>query len=166
MTPYKLFAIVLMIITLVGQAGCVGTIQKNMGRFEPSTTATRNFESFTVNKDYQYFLTGADVYPVAVFGLHKDYIIDGDEELWKKIEPKEEVITELVTNIQDRMLQCCLDRPHGFDILDNHGKKIGEWYSMLNIIIGIRMKEDHKVIIYPPSDTIDLKRYQGRTGRR
>jgi hypothetical protein len=33
---------------------------------------------------------------------------------------------------------------------------------MLGLIIGIKMKEDGKVVIYPPSDTEDVKRYQQR----
>jgi len=60
------------------------------------------------------------------------------------------------------LMECCFQRPHGFDILDNHGHKIGEWYSMLGLIIGIKIKEEGKVVIYPPSDTDDVKKYQDR----
>jgi hypothetical protein len=142
--------------------GCTGTLFKNMGSFEPSTTATDNFEKFVINSDYNYFLSGSDVYPVAIFGLKKDYIIDSDEDLWKKIDPKQEVISELVSNMQRRLRECCVQSARGFAILDNHGYKIGEWYSMLGLIIGIQTKEEGKVVIYPPLDTDDVKRYQGR----
>ncbi|KAF0154661.1 MAG: hypothetical protein FD159_2492 [Syntrophaceae bacterium] len=142
--------------------GCTGTLLKNMGSFEPSATATGHFEKFVIHNDYNYFLSGSDVYPVAIFGLKKNYIIDSDEDLWKKIDPKQEIISELVSNMQRRLMVCCFQRPHGFDILDNHGDKIGEWYSMLGLIIGIKIKEGGKVVIYPPSDTDDVKRYQDR----
>jgi len=77
----KMLAVILMGFFL----GCTGPLFKNMGRFEPSTAATQNFEKFVVHNDYNYFLTGSDVYPVAIFGLKKAYIIDSDEDLWKKL---------------------------------------------------------------------------------
>jgi hypothetical protein len=151
----------LVVVFMASFMGCAGMQLKNMGSFEPSTTATANFEKFAVNNNYNYFLSGSDVYPVAIFGLKKDYVIDGDKDLWKKIDPKQEIISELVLNMQMRLRECCTQRPHGYDILDDRGNKIGEWYSMLGLIIGIKMKEEGKVVIYPPSDTDDVKRYQG-----
>jgi len=64
--------------------------------------------------------------------------------------------------MQMRALSCCFEGMRGFDILDNHGRKIGEWYSLLGLIIGIQMKGDGKVVIYPPIDTDEVKRYQER----
>lgn len=153
----------IMIFALIGcLAGCSAML-KNMGSFEPSTTATGNFEKFVVHNDYNYFLSGSDVYPVAIFGLKKDYIIDSDDNLWKKIDQPQDSIAELVSNMQMRLAECCQQSAHGFDMLDNQGYKIGEWYSMLGLIIGIKMKEEKKVVIYPPLDTDDVKRYQGRS---
>jgi len=80
----------------------------------------------------------------------------------EKIDPKQEVISELVSNMQMRALTSALQGMHGFDILDNHGRKIGEWYSLINLIMGIKMTGDGKVVIYPPADTDDVKRYQQR----
>jgi len=143
--------------------GCTGTWFKNMGRFEPSDTATEHFEKFVVHNDYNYFLSGSDVYPLSIFGLKKDYTIDGDEDLWKKIAPKQEVIAELVSNMQKRQRECCfLDSLHGFDILDHQGKKIGEWYSLIGITTGIKIKEGGKVVIYPISESRAVIRYQER----
>ena len=163
MRKYEMIlANVLTVVFIVFLMGCTGALLKNMGSFKPSTEATVHFEKFVVNPDYNYFLTGSDVYPVAIFGLSKKYIIDSDEDLWKKIDPKQEIISEMVANMQMRLTECCLQTPHGHDILDNNGHKIGEWYSMLGLIIGIKMKEDGKVVIFPPSDTDDVKRYQER----
>jgi hypothetical protein len=143
--------------------GCSGKLLKDMGSFKPSIEATENFKKFVVRSDYNYFISGSDVYPVAIFGLQKDVVIDSDEDLWKKIEPKTEIMADLVTNMQRRLNECCLQSPHGLDILDNQGRKIGEWYSMLGLIIGIKIKEGGKVVIYPPSDTDEVKKYQDRT---
>ena len=143
--------------------GCSGKLLKDMGSFKPSIEATENFKKFIVRSDYNYFISGSDVYPVAIFGLQKDVVIDSDEDLWKKIEPKTEIMADLVTNMQRRLNECCLQSPHGLDIRDNQGRKIGEWYSMLGLIIGIKIKEGGKVVIYPPSDTDEVKKYQDRT---
>jgi hypothetical protein len=158
---------IMLILGLAGLFfGCTGTLLKNTGSIKPSATATIHFEKFVINDDYSYFLTGSDVYPVAIFGLKKSYAIDSDKDLWKKIEPKQEIISGLVSNMQMRLLDCCLQKAHGFDILDNHGQKIGEWYSMMGLISGITIKENGKVVIYPPLDTDDVKKYQGRTNGR
>ena len=164
MRKHGMISAVLLAAALMGfLAGCSGKLLKDMGSFKPSVEATENFKKFVVRGDYTDFISGSDVYPVAIFGLRKDWIIDSDEDLWKKIEPKTEIMADLVTNMQRRLNECCYQSPHGFDILDNQGRKIGEWYSMLGLIIGIKTKEEGKVIIYPPSDTDEVKKYQDRT---
>lgn len=167
MRKYKIISAAILALMFIGlSTGCAGALLKNMGRFEPSNEATEHFEKSVVNNDYNYFRSGSEVYPVAIFGLKKSYTIDSDEDLWGKVEPNRKVIAELVLNMQMRLLACCTQRPRGFDILDDRGRKIGEWYSMLGLIIGIKMKEEGKVVIYPPSDTDDVKRYEGRTDGR
>ena len=164
---YKVLSGIMLVLSMAGLfLGCTGALLKNSGSLKPSATATVHFERFSINDDYNYFLTGSDVYPVAIFGLKKSYEIDGDRDLWKEIEPKQEIISGLVSNMQMRLLDCCLQKAHGFDILDDHGQKIGEWYSMLGLVSGIIMKDNGKVLIYPPLDTDDVKRYQGRTSGR
>ncbi len=158
--------VMLLAIESLWLMGCVAALLENAGSLRPGTAATNHFERFAIDDDYNYFLTGSDVYPVAIFGLKKSYEIDGDKNLWKEIEPKQEIISGLVSNMQMRLLDCCLQKAHGFDILDDHGQKIGEWYSMLGLVSGIIMKENGKVLIYPPLDTDDVKKYQGRTSGR
>jgi len=161
MRKYKMIFACVLNIALIGLVvGCTEALLKNYGSFQSSNTATDNFEKIIVNNDYNYFLSGSDVYPVAIFGLKKDYIIDSNEDLWKKIDQKKEVMSDLVLHMQMRLRDCCRQSPVGFDILDNNGNKIGEWYSMLGLIIAIKIKEDKKVVIYPPSDTDNVKRYQ------
>ena len=48
--------------------GCSGKLLKDMGSFKPSIEATENFKKFIVRSDYNYFISGSDVYPVAIFG--------------------------------------------------------------------------------------------------
>ena len=146
--------------------GCKGAQFKNFGSLEPSISAKSHFEEFTFNSDNNYYVYGSDTYPIIFFGLGKNYAIDADEDLWNKIESKQELMSELVSNMQRQMLQNCLQTPHGFDILDHRGKKIGEWCSMIGLNARIQTKEDGKVVIFPPSDTDSVKQYQGRTRGR
>ncbi len=50
-------------------------------------------------------------------------------------------------------------------ILDDKGRQIGIWYSMLAGSIGVKMKEASKVVIYPPRDDVYMK-YEGKTNDR
>jgi hypothetical protein len=54
---------------------------------------------------------------------------------------------------------------HGFYVLDDKGNKIGVWYSLITGSIIIKMKEDNKVIIFPPRDTLEYQSYEGKLGR-
>jgi hypothetical protein len=163
MRKYRVVSANVLFIIIIGLCvGCTGALFKDMGRFEPSDAATGNYEKFVVHEDYNYFIGGSDVYPLMIFGIKKEWLIDSDKDLWKKIDPDQKMMAELVANMQRRLRECCIQNPHGFDILDHHGRKIGEGYSMLGLITGIRVKEEGKVVIYPPIDNDDVKRYQDR----
>jgi hypothetical protein len=153
----------LLTVALICFLGCAGAQFKNYGRLEASNVATDSFERFIISDDYNYFLTGSDVYPLTLFGLNKKYIIAEDNDLLKKIEPTRRMISELVGNMQERLMLCCRQRPQGFDILDGQGNKMGEWYSMFGLIIAIKLKDDGTIAIYPASDTDSIKKYEGRS---
>ena len=95
----------------------------------------------------------SDVYPNAVIGLNKNYILEST--LWKKIEPTPADLESLVSLMQDKAR--VINRfQYGATIFDHQGKPIGIWYSMLEAITAVQMKDDHTVIIYTP----DIDTYQ------
>jgi hypothetical protein len=151
---YIIFGAVLFI------AGCSTVMFKNWGSIRPDTYAINDFEKFQINTNLNYYISGSDVYPTSILGLNKAYTLDTD--LWKKIEMTPELFSELVTNMQTRLLTCCGQKQVGFVILDDKGKKIGIWYSMLMGSVGVKMKEDNKVIIYPPKDDVYIQ-YEDKT---
>ncbi len=151
---YIIFAAVLLL------AACNVFMSKNWGSIRPDTDATNAFEKFQINAKLNYYISGSDVYPTSILGLNKAYTLDTD--LWKKIEITPELFSELVTNMQMRLLSCCLEKQVGFAILDDKGKQIGIWYSMLTGSIAVKMKADNKIIIYPPRDDIYIE-YQDKT---
>jgi hypothetical protein len=51
---------------------------------------------------------------------------------------------------------------HGFYIFDDKNNKIGVWYSLIRGSIVIQMKEDGKVVIFPPRDDVYIQ-YEDKT---
>jgi hypothetical protein len=133
--------------------GCGGTFFKNYGGITPNADAAKTFEAYRISPNYNYYTSGSFVYPNALMGLDKTYTLDSD--LWKKIEPTPQEFRELVTNMQKKALETGQNQ-HGFVILDDKGRQIGIWYSILSVRTVVRMKEDGKVVIFTP----DLDTYE------
>jgi hypothetical protein len=144
--------------------GCASSQLKNFGKIVPDKGVTSAFEQFQVDGNYKYYISGSDVYPTSILGLSKDYTLDTD--LWVEVEMTQKMFTMLVSNMERRLIQCCFQRQQGYAVLDNNGRKIGVWYSLLSGNIVVKMKGVNEVIIYPPSDSDDYKAYEGRLGDR
>jgi len=138
--------------------GCAGTFFKNYGGLTPDTYATKAFETYQINPNYNYYISGSVVYPNALMGLEKTCTLDSD--LWKKIEPTPQEFRELVQNMQTKALSF-RQYQHGFAILDESGKRIGIWYSLLSVRTIVRNKEGGKVSIFTP-DLDTYNRYEDR----
>jgi hypothetical protein len=131
-------------------SGCAGFLA-GYGNIRPDRNATMAFESFQMNPDYIYYYSGSDVYPNALVGLDKKYRIE--PELWKRMTHSPLVFKELVSQMHARALQIGQTQ-HGFSILDDQGRQIGVWYSILRAATSVKMKGDNTVLIYqPPLDT-------------
>ena len=146
----RLLLFVLLFLVLLSITACTYLFNKNYGKFVPDADVTAAFNKSEINPDFNYYITGSDTYPRSILGLNKAYILDSN--LWKKVELKPEELSELTTHMQQRALDCCMQGQFGFAILDDKGKQIGIWYSMLVPSISIKVPDDRKVIIYPPND--------------
>lgn len=117
------------------------------GQLRPSKAATDAFETFQVDSEKEYYLSGSDVYPSAIIGIDKSRTLVTD--LWKKRDLTAEGMKGLVGNMHSRAMEH-LAFLQGFDILDDRGAKIGEWFSLQGINIVIRMKSEDRVSISTP----------------
>ncbi|PKN76701.1 MAG: hypothetical protein CVU52_03635 [Deltaproteobacteria bacterium HGW-Deltaproteobacteria-10] len=142
--------------TIIGIISCAALIScaagntaltKNWGKIVPDNEAKKYFETYQVSSEFNYYISGSDVYPNAILGLNKAYILD--TTLWKKIEPTETILQVMVTDMQARVISSGHSQ-FGFVVLDNRGKQIGIWYSILFATAPVQIKEDMKVIIYTP----------------
>ena len=132
------------------------TCFKNYGKFVPNADVTAAFNKGETNPDFNYFISGSDIYPRSILGLNKAYGFNSN--LWKKVELTPEEQRELTVRMQQRAMDCCGQGQFGFAVLDNKGKQIGIWYSILVPGISIKVLDDRNVIIYPPND-INYKSY-------
>ncbi len=150
---WRIVICIIYIAILPPASGCAGSLYKNYGKIIPDREATIMFEKFQINPNFNYYISGSDVYPNAIIGLDKAYTLDSD--LWKPVEMTQKKLRELVQYMQTRALNIGQVQ-HGFFMLDDKGKRIGVWYSILSARTSIQMKDSRTVIIYTP----DLDTYE------
>ena len=144
------------ILILLPCAGCATMLFKNYGSIVPDGSVMDAFDKYQVNPNYNYYYSGSEVYPSAVIGLDKAYALDSD--LWKKVDMTPAKLREIVMSMKDKAATVNFKAPlHGFAMLDDKGKQIGVWYSILEAKTSIKMKGDRTVIIITPDIDSYLK---------
>jgi hypothetical protein len=135
------------ILFLLVICGCAVNLYSNYGEIRPNKEVTQAFDNYVVNTDLNYYITGSDICPNAIIGVDKEYTLVSD--LWKKTEFTACTLKELVQFMKDEAFQYH-EELFGFDILDDKGNDIGDWYSILSARTSVKMIGDKKVIIYTP----------------
>ncbi len=144
----------LLLMAGLSTVACAGRLFGTYGLINPSAEATRAFENYSVNPTYRYYISGSDVYPNALIGLSRDYHLAPDT-LWKKVEMTPKVMKELIDNMKARASQL-VQFPTGFNLVDDRGRVIGVWYSIITARTFIQMEKDGLVRIDTPDiDTYD-----------
>ncbi len=133
--------------------GCAGLFNGNFGTITPDRNVTHNYETYQVNPNFNYYISGSDIYPNAIIGIDKRYSLDST--LWKKIEFTPQKLRILVSDMKSRVSESSQSL-QGFIMLDPHGNIVGNWYSILSARTTIKMGEDNKVIVFTP----DLETYK------
>ena len=147
-------------IAFISCAAVNDALTKNWGKIVPDNEVKNIFETYQVSSDSNYYISGSDVYPNAILGLNKAYTLDST--LWKKIELTEAMLQVIVTDMKSRVMSSG-ENQFGFAVLDNRGKQIGVWYSILSATAPVHIKEDNKVIIYTPNPDTYERNEEKRT---
>jgi len=151
---------VMCILIVLPSVGYTSSLFKNYGKITPDSNAAKAFETYQINPNYNYYISGSDVYPNAIMGLDKAYNLEPD--LWKQVEMTPRKLRELVIDMQGKVRSVNIRLAlHGFAIFDDKGKQIGIWYSILAATTSIMMKGDRTVIIITP-DIDTYLRYEDR----
>jgi len=147
----------LFVALCVSVAACAGMFG-NYGRFNPSDEVYHAFATYQVNKDFRYYITGPDLNPNALMGLHRSYRLD-PAALWREVQMTPEKMKEIVEGMNAK---ASMQREYlkGFQLLDNNGRPIGVWYSLMRAQTFVRTREDGTVRI----DTPDLQTWERRAG--
>jgi len=119
--------------------------QGRYGELRLSKEATDAFETFKIDPGMNYYISGSDVCPNAIIGIYQSRTLETD--LWTKRDLTGEGMKQLVGNMRSRAIDRFLQ---GFDILDDRGAKIGEWYSLPGISITIWIKGIDRISISTP----------------
>jgi hypothetical protein len=145
----------LLLAACLSSMACAGPLFRNYGRITPNGETTRAFESYQVNAEYRYYISGSDLYPNALMGLHRDYRLD-PETLWKEVTMTPERMKEIVEHMKTKAWGEYRQFQYGFEMSDEKGKPIGVWYSILKARTFLRMQENGTVRI----DTPELETYE------
>ena len=136
---------------------CTGMF-RNYGRINTSDEVTNAFAAYQVNKDFRYYISGADLYPNALLGLNRTYQLD-PETLWKEVQMTPEKMKDIVQHMNAKASNH-LDFQKGFELVDNNGRPIGVWYSLARARTSLQIQKDGTVRI----DTPDLDMYDKKAG--
>ncbi len=143
----KYSKILFYLLIFITCTSCGNAALKNWGQIEPESEVKKQFETYQVNPNLTYYISGSDVYPNAILGLNKEYKLVST--LWKEVEMTPAMLQTKVSDMRLRALNIGQDQ-FGFVVLDNRGKQIGVWYSLLSATAPVQMKGDKEVIIYTP----------------
>jgi len=146
----------LLMALCLSATACAGHLFKNYGRIDPRGETTRTFESYQVNPEFRYYISGSDLYPNALMGLKRAYRLD-PRTLWKEVAMTPEKMKEIVENMKTKAFEYHQFQ-YGFEMSDDTGQPIGVWYSLLTARTFLHMEENGTVRI----DTPDLDTYEKR----
>ncbi len=133
---------------------CSGSLFRNYGHIPFSDAVNRDLEGDIVHPEMRYFISGSDLYPNALMGLHRDYHLSRGA-LWKEVIMTPQKLKEIVGNMKTKSF-AYMQFPYAFDLTDPQGKKIGFWYSLPAARTSVHFEEDGTVMIPTPDlDTYD-----------
>ena len=124
-----------------------GRLRERYGALRASEGVTRAYEQYQLHPELNYYISGPDVYPRAVIGIDRRLMLDSD--LWKQRDFDPETFRETVGNMQSMALST-MQMLHGFEIVDQQGRRVGTWFSVLDVRTTIKMLKDNRVRVDPP----------------
>jgi len=122
---------------------------ENYGMLKPSDAAMENFQSNRTVTDLDYWFSGPESHPLAIIGVEKRFRFDSAKH-WMKVESGEESLKRLIESMKSKAGQMNQNL-RGFEMVDQRGERVGEWYSAVGIQAVIKRTGIDSVEIWPPS---------------
>lgn len=159
MRPRKVLVLIVLLFLGLNIAACSGSLFRNYGRILPGEDVERDLDAGVVRPEIRYYKSGPDLYPNALIGLHRDYRLDR-ETLWKEVAMTPAKLRETIGFMKAKAREFG-QFPHGFDLIDTGGRKIGFWYSIFTARTFLRFEEDGTVMILTPElETFEKLEYK------
>lgn len=122
---------------------------ENYGMLKPSESARASFESYSPAPDLDYYYSGPESHPLAIIGVDKKFRFDSVKH-WMKIGPGQDSLKHLMQGMQSRAQQMNQNL-RGFEMVDQRGERIGEWYSAVGVPALIKRTGIDSVEVWPPA---------------
>jgi hypothetical protein len=88
----------ILFIALWAVVGC--TIEGDRyGSIVPDEEVERDFETFLLDPNNNYYYSGPELYPNVLIGLKKEYVLIND--LWKPLEPNPKIFKDKIRSMQE-----------------------------------------------------------------
>lgn len=116
------------------------------GKLKPSADVTDAFDTRRIKEGMTYFASGSNVYPMAVIGINEQWILES--QLWRKLSAQE--VENMLFNMQEEAMRS-QQILHGYEIIDQDGHYVGDWYSVAGLNTVIKKIIDYRVRIDTPT---------------
>ncbi len=121
---------------------------ENYGKLRPGDSTTESLQSRREVPDLDYYYSGPESHPLAIIGVEKKFQFDSAKH-WVRIGPGQDSLKRMMDGMQSRALQLNQNL-RCFEIVDQRGERIGEWYSSMEIQPVIKRTGISSVEIWPP----------------
>jgi hypothetical protein len=145
----KTFVLIVVALFIGVSAIFISCSGEDSGMLKPSETVTANFQSFRPSAHLDYWFSGPESYPLAIIGVEKRLRFDSAKQ-WIKAGPGEDALKRLIEGMHSKALQLNQNL-RGFEIVDQRGERVGEWYSTAEMRAVIKRTGIDSVEIWPPS---------------
>lgn len=137
----------ILLLALWAMGGCA-MVSGHYGSIVLDQAVERDFDAFRIDPQMNYYYSGSDLYPSALIGLKKEYVLDNAG--WNHLEPSPKIFKDKIQSMKEKA-RFSGGFQYGFAIKDPQGKQIGIWYSLITVQIRtVKMGEGNKVIVYTP----------------
>ena len=121
---------------------------ENSGTLRPSESATASFQSNSQSSDLEYYYCGPESNPLAIIGVEKKFRFDSAKH-WVRVRP-EDSLGQLIAGMQSKARQMNQNL-RGFEIVDQRGERLGEWYSAIGIQAVVKRTAIDSIDVWPPA---------------
>lgn len=122
---------------------------KRYGVIRPSMEATNAYLAFRVDPAMSYYLSGSEVYPNGIIGVHPSWTLQSD--LWKPVAMDSPSLKRYIENMKSLGLPSGVI-PYGYEICDDGTGKIGNLFSLPGQNMTVWLREQNRFEISTPEN--------------